>query len=523
MSALTRLINLYFTRRLREIDYFREHPAEVQERQFRYLLANGTQTEFGRDLGMGGIATQQQFRERIPLYDYETIGEFIERMRRGERNVLWPEEARWFAKSSGTTGSKSKYIPVTHAGLHRSHMRGPKDIMALYCHLYPKTDVVNGKMLTLGGSKRIEREGDRTMSGDLSAILIENTPAIASVLRIPDKKTALIPDFDEKVRRISEQSTRCDVRSFTGVPSWNLVMLNRVLEYTGKDNILEIWPRMELFIHGGMDFRPYQAQYRKIIPSPDMRYMETYNASEGFFAIAEEPGRQDMLLMLDYGTYYEFLPTDRMGDPSAVVPLEGVKTGVNYAMLISTCNGLWRYPIGDTVRVESVCPLRITIAIRITGRTKHYINAFGEEIVIDNAESAMDEACTATGAEVAEYTVAPVYMEGRSKGAHEWVVEFRTPPASLKEFTHALDEGLKRVNSDYEAKRFKDTTLTGPQITAVPRGTFERWLRAHGKIGGQNKVPRLYNDRTWADELIRAAAPAPAQPIPAGRDGQASA
>lgn len=519
MSALTRLINLYFTRRLREIDYFREHPAEVQERQFRYLLANGTQTEFGRDLGMGGIATQQQFRERIPLYDYETIGEFIERMRRGERNVLWPEEARWFAKSSGTTGSKSKYIPVTHAGLHRSHMRGPKDIMALYCHLYPKTDVVNGKMLTLGGSKRIEREGDRTMSGDLSAILIENTPAIASVLRIPDKKTALIPDFDEKVRRISEQSTRCDVRSFTGVPSWNLVMLNRVLEYTGKDNILEIWPRMELFIHGGMDFRPYQAQYRKIIPSPDMRYMETYNASEGFFAIAEEPGRQDMLLMLDYGTYYEFLPTDRMGDPSAVVPLEGVKTGVNYAMLITTCNGLWRYMIGDTVQFVSTSPY----TIRITGRTKHYINAFGEEIVIDNAESAMDEACTATGAEVAEYTVAPVYMEGRSKGAHEWVVEFRTPPASLKEFTHALDEGLKRVNSDYEAKRFKDTTLTGPQITEVPRGTFERWLRAHGKIGGQNKVPRLYNDRTWADELIRAAAPAPAQPIPAGRDGQASA
>ena len=299
MAAITKLINLYFSDRLREIDYFREHPAEVQERQFRYLLANGAKTEFGRDLGMKGIATQQQFRDRIPIYDYETISEFIDRTRRGERHVLWPEEAKWFAKSSGTTGSKSKYIPVTLAGMRKSHMRGPKDIMALYCHLYPKTSVVNGKMLTLGGSKRIEREGDNMMSGDLSAILIENTPAIANILRIPDKKTALIPDFDEKVRLISEQSTRQDVRSFTGVPSWNLVMLNRVLEYTGKENILEIWPHMELFVHGGMDFRPYQAQYRKIIPSPDMHYMETYNASEGFFAMADDPARSDMLLMLD--------------------------------------------------------------------------------------------------------------------------------------------------------------------------------------------------------------------------------
>lgn len=519
MAALTKLINLYFSGRLREIDYFREHPAEVQERQFRYLLAAGAQTEFGRDLGMGGIATQQQFRERIPVYDYETISEFIDRTRRGERHVLWPEKAKWFAKSSGTTGSRSKYIPVTTAGLRRSHMRGPKDIMALYCHRYPDTRVVEGKMLTLGGSKRIEREGDRMMSGDLSAILIENTPAIADILRIPDKKTALIPDFDEKVRLISEQSARRDVRSFTGVPSWNLVMLNRVLEYTGKDNILEIWPHMELFVHGGMDFRPYQAQYRKIIPSPDMRYMETYNASEGFFAIAEEPGRQDMLLMLDYGTYYEFLPTDRLGDPTAAVPLEGVKTGVNYAMIITTCNGLWRYMIGDTVQFVSTAPY----TIRITGRTKHYINAFGEEIVIDNAEAAMHEACTATGAEVAEYTVAPVYMEGRSKGAHEWVVEFRTPPANLREFTRAVDEGLRRVNSDYDAKRYRDTTLTEPKITVVPTGTFEGWMRAHGKVGGQNKVPRLYNDRTYADELIRTAEFETEPSLRTGNGGRASA
>lgn len=499
MAAITKIINLYFRQRLREIDYFRKHPAEVQEEQLKYLLKQGIKTEFGRDMGMDTIATRQQFSERLPVYDYQSISEFIDRTRRGEKNVLWPEEAKWFAKSSGTTGSKSKFIPVTMAGLRKSHMRGPKDIMALYCDLYPNSDVVKGKMLTLGGSKKIEREGDSMLSGDLSAILIENTPAIANILRIPDKKTALIPDFDEKVRIISEQSTKEDVRSFTGVPSWNLVMLNKVLEYTGKSNLLEIWPDMELFVHGGMDFRPYEAQYRKIIPSPNMHYMETYNASEGFFAIAEQPGRTDMLLMLDYGIYYEFIPVEQLDNPQAVVPLEGVRTGVNYAMIITTCNGLWRYMIGDTVRFISTDPY----TIKITGRTKHFINAFGEEIVIDNAETAMLAACKATGAEVAEYTAAPVYMEGRSKGAHEWVIEFRRDPTDIGTFTHALDKELQNVNSDYEAKRFKSTTLNEPKVSIVPVGSFEGWLRAQGKIGGQNKVPRLYNDRTYVDELLR--------------------
>lgn len=504
MSAITRLINIYFSRRLHEIDRIRNHPAEVQAEQLRYLLGKGAQTEFGRRYGMERISSPEAFSHNVPICDYESISGDIDRMRRGERNVLWPGRAKWFAKSSGTTGSRSKYIPVTDDGLHRSHMRGPKDIMALYCHLYPRTKVVGGKMLTLGGSKRIEREGESAYSGDLSAILIENTPAIGDILRIPEKKTALIADFDEKVKRICEQSVGQDVRSFTGVPSWNLVMLNRILEATGKDNILEIWPHMELFVHGGMDFRPYQAQYRRIIPSPDMRYMETYNASEGFFSIAEEPGRTDMLLMLDYGTYYEFIPTDTLNDPSTAIPLEGVRTGVNYAMIITNCNGLWRYMIGDTVQFVSTSPY----TIRITGRTKLYVNAFGEEIVIDNAEAAMHAACIATGAEVAEYTVAPVYMEGRSKGAHEWVVEFRIPPRDIDAFGKAVDDGLRQVNSDYDAKRFKDTTLTAPRITVVPAGTFEGWLRAHGKVGGQNKVPRLYNDRTYADELIRRAAEA---------------
>ncbi len=497
MALITNLVNIFFSGRRKEMDHFKRHAEEVQHRQFEYLLREGAKTKFGRESGFAEIKTPEQFRHRLPIYDYDTFTEFIDRSRRGERGVVWPSEIKWFAKSSGTTGAKSKFIPVTEEGLRRSHLRGPKDIMAFYCHLHPESTVVNGKMLTLGGSKKIEREGEKAYSGDLSAILIENTPAIGNILRVPDKQTALIADFDDKVRRICEESTKSDVRSFTGVPSWNLVMLNRVLEYTGKDNILDVWPRMEIFIHGGMDFRPYRAQYRKLIPSPDMRYMETYNASEGFFAIAEEPGRSDMLLMLDYGTYYEFLPIDDLDSPHKAVPIEGVRTGVNYAMIITSCNGLWRYMIGDTVQFVSTDPY----TIRITGRTKHYINAFGEEIVIDNAEAAIHKACEATGAEVAEYTAAPVYMKDGEKGAHEWVVEFYKTPADMDDFTRELDKALQEVNSDYEAKRFKDTTLQLPKITVVPGGTFVSWLRSRGTVGGQSKVPRLFNDRTYVDAL----------------------
>ncbi len=498
MALLPRLVNLFFASRRKEIDHFMRHPDEVQARQLKFLLEKGADTLFGREHGLNSNASAKEFVSRIGLYDYDSFSGYVERVRRGERQVIWPEPVKWFAKSSGTTGAKSKYIPVTQRGLKESHMHGPYDIMVFYCHAYPNTHVMGGKMLTLGGSKRIEREGDKMFSGDLSAILIDNTPKWASWLRIPDRKTALIPDFDEKVRKICEVSAKQDVRSFTGVPSWNLVMLNRVLEYTGKSNMLEVWPRMELFVHGGMDFRPYFRQYERLFPSEGMHYMETYNASEGFFAIADRPGSNEMLLMLDYGIYYEFLPVSDLGDSSKVVPLEGVKPGVNYAMIITTSNGLWRYMIGDTVEFVSTDPYRI----RITGRTRHYINAFGEEVVVGNAESAMLAACLATGAEVAEYTVAPIYMDGRSKGAHEWVVEFRCLPNDLGRFTEELDRALQNVNSDYEAKRFKDTTLCAPQVTVVAEGTFVRWLRKRGTVGGQYKVPRLYNDRTYADQLI---------------------
>lgn len=501
MAIITDIVNLFFSKRLKEIDNFRENPARVQQQQLNYLLQIGRRTQFGKQRGLERVKTVEEFQQAVEISDYEGFHDYIARQKSGEKDVVWPTEVKWYAKSSGTTDANSKYIPVTDQGLKNSHMKGPRDVIAIYAHNNPKSKIFHGKTLTLGGSKKIEREGERAMSGDLSAILIENTPSWAAVRKSPPTEVALIADFDEKVRRIAEVAVKQDIRSFAGVPSWNLVMMNKILEITGKNNLLEIWPDMELFIHGGMNFKPYREEYRRIIPSPDMRYMETYNASEGFFGIADDPAKDDMLLMLDYQTFYEFLPLNEISNHSKAIPLEGVKMGVNYAMILTSSNGLWRYMIGDTVEFTSISPYRI----KITGRTKHYVNAFGEEVVIDNAETALREACDATGAEVVEFSVAPVYMEGKSKGAHEWVVEFRTLPDSLDKFREALDKALQRVNSDYEAKRFKDTTLAEPRISVVPAGTFIKWMTDRGKAGGQNKVPRLFNDRTFVDELLATA------------------
>jgi hypothetical protein len=444
------------------------------------------------------VASVEEFQARVPIRDYEEFFPYIERARLGERGVLWPGETRWFARSSGTTGSKSKYIPVTGDSLAQCHMRGPRDCIAFNVERYPDTRVYGGKTLTLGGSRRIEREGEHALTGDLSAILIENIPAPANLWRSPHKGTALLPDFEHKVERICRECSREDIRSLAGVPSWNLVMLRRMLEYTGCANLLEVWPRLELFIHGGVNFAPYRAIYEQLIPSPAMHYQETYNASEGFFGISDDFS-SDMLLMLDYGMFYEFLPVGRLNEPEAAVPLEGVSTGVNYAIIITSSGGLWRYMIGDTVQFTSTDPYRI----RVSGRTRQYINAFGEEIIVDNAERAVWTACRETRAEVAEYTAAPVYMALDSKGAHQWVVEFdREPEGGVEAFAAALDRALMEVNSDYEAKRWKDTTLLPPVVTPVPLGTFHRWMASMDKTGGQNKVPRLSNDRKYVDKII---------------------
>ncbi len=476
---IAKFLNIFLNHRLREIDHFRRHPTEVQAEQLRYLRSQ--KVKYGLE----------------NIVEYDDIEEWVDRARVGERDVLWPGRTEWFARSSGTT-AKSKYIPVTGAGLRDCHLRGPRDVMAIFVDLYPNSRVFGGKTLTLGGSRRVESHGG-AMTGDLSAILLENTPSWANLRRVPRVETALIPDFDQKVEAICREAVGQDVRSFAGVPSWNLVLMNRILEHTGKKNILEVWPKMELFVHGGIGFEPYRAEYQRIIPSSEMKYMETYNASEGFFGIADDPSRNDMLLMLDYGVYYEFIPMRTLGDKSTAVPLEGVEKDVNYAMVISTSSGLWRYMIGDTVTFTSTDPYRI----KITGRTKQHINVFGEEVMASNAEAAIDEACRETGAEVEEYTVAPIFMHGREKGAHQWVVEFRREPRSLLEFTEALDKALQSVNSDYEAKRFRDTTLQMPTVTPVPHGSFMRWLASKGKVGGQHKVPRLSNERTLVEELTK--------------------
>ncbi|MDR0908072.1 MAG: GH3 auxin-responsive promoter family protein [Rikenellaceae bacterium] len=497
MSLLPKILRTALAPRLRQIERFRRHPAEVQAEQLRYLLGKAAETEFGKAHGFAGIRSIEQFAAAVPVQDYDAAFGCIDRARFGEQDVIWPGEVRWFAKSSGTTGGRSKYIPVTKNGLKQSHIQGPADCIAFNIDRFPSTGVYGGKTLTLGGSHRIEREGEHALTGDLSAILIENAPFIANLRRVPKTSTALIADFEEKIERICEECVGEDVRSLAGVPSWNLVMLRRVLEYTGKANLLEVWPRLELFIHGGVNFSPYREIYERLIPTGGMHYMETYNASEGFFAISDDFS-DDMLLMLDYGIFYEFLPLGELADPSRAIPLEGVRTGVNYAMIISSSNGLWRYLIGDTVEFTSLSPYRL----RISGRTKHYINAFGEEIIVDNAERAIRAASDATGATVTEYTAAPIYMDIDKKGAHQWVVEFATPPADIEAFRGALDRGLQELNSDYEAKRYKNTTLYAPTVTPVPEGTFLRWMQSRGKTGGQNKVPRLSNDRTYIDQIL---------------------
>jgi hypothetical protein len=498
MDLLPKIIGAAFAHRLRVIERFRRHPFEVQHEQLRRLVSRGGATGFGRDHGLHGATTFEKFQSRVPVRDYDGFFPYIERARCGERNVLWSGETRWFARSSGTTAAKSKYIPVTRDSLWQSHMRGPRDCIAFNVDRHPTTRVYGGKTLTLGGSRRIEREGEHALTGDLSAILIENIPGLANHWRVPRTRTALLPDFERKVEQICRECSGKDVRSLAGVPSWNLVMLRRMLEYTGKSHLLEVWPNLELFVHGGVNFAPYREVYRRLIPSPSMHYQETYNASEGFFGIADDFG-QDMLLMLDYGIFYEFLPTSHLHDPSKAVPLEGVRKGVNYALIITSSGGLWRYLIGDTVRFTSTDPYRI----RISGRTRQYINAFGEEVIVDNAEQAVCAACRATGAEVAEYSAAPVYMEFDSKGAHQWVIEFRRAPDDIDVFASALDRALMEHNSDYEAKRWHDTTLCAPIVTPVPPGTFHRWMEQRGKTGGQNKVPRLANDRQYIEDILK--------------------
>ena len=463
------------------------------------LTSKAENTEWGREHGFASLSTYEDFAASSPVNTYEDLKQAIDRMRQGERDILWPGQVRWYAKSSGTTNDKSKFIPVSKDGLKDTHYAGGRDAVTWYLGNNPHSRIFDGKALILGGSHAPNYNLKNSLVGDLSAILIENINPLVNLVRVPKKETALLADFELKRDRIAHEAIRENVTNLSGVPSWMLSVMNRVLEITGKDNLSEVWPNLEMFFHGGVAFTPYREQYKKLIPSANMHYMETYNASEGFFGIQDDPSDLSMSLMLDYGVFYEFIPMDEIENPNPhVLPLWGVETGKNYAMLISTTSGLWRYMIGDTVRFTSTNPYKFVI----TGRTKFFINAFGEELIVDNAEAGLAEACKRTGAQVLEYTAAPVFMDGDGKCRHQWLIEFAQEPEDVTMFAQILDETLQHVNSDYEAKRYKDITLQSLELVVARRGLFHEWLASKGKLGGQHKVPRLSNNRVHIEEML---------------------
>lgn len=498
--GLTSIIsNLYFRPRWRELEQHQKNGVELQHEVLRYLISRGKRTEYGQSHYFATMKGYEDFAKFVPVNTYEELKGDIDRMRHGEKDVLWPGQVRWYAKSSGTTNDKSKFIPVSGEGLKNLHYQGGSDVVAFYLRNNPDSRMFEGKGLILGGSHSPNYDFTDSLVGDLSAILIENINPLANLIRVPKKETALLSNFELKRDRIAAETMRKNVTNISGVPSWMLSVLVRVLELTGKEHLEEVWPNLEVFFHGGIAFTPYRSQYERIITKSDMRYMETYNASEGFFGIQDDPADKSMLLMLDYGVFYEFLPMDELGsDNPHIVPLEGVEVGRNYAMLISTSCGLWRYEIGDTVQFTSRNPYKFVI----TGRTKYFINAFGEELIMDNAEKGLALACKETGAVVSEYTAAPVFMDDKGKCRHQWLVEFAKAPESLNAFADALDKHLQEINSDYEAKRFHDVTLQRLEIVQARKNLFNDWLKRKGKLGGQHKVPRLSNSRKNIDELL---------------------
>ncbi|RZJ63416.1 MAG: GH3 auxin-responsive promoter family protein [Flavobacterium sp.] len=483
--------------RIHQIELFLKYPNEVQEELLLNLIRTSEFTAVGKEFDFQSIKSYQTFTERVPVSTYEDLQPNIERTRQGEQYVFWHSPIKWFAKSSGTTNAKSKFIPVSPEALEDCHYKGSKDLLCMYLNNNEDSQLFLGKSLRLGGSSQIY-EDNNTFFGDLSAILIENMPIWAEFSSTPSNKVSLMSEWESKLAAIISETRNENVTSFAGVPSWMMVLLNRVLETAGKQNLLEIWPNLEVYFHGGVSFEPYRDQYKKLLPKNNFQYYEIYNASEGFFAIQDQNGSSDLLLMLDYGIFYEFIPMDVFGtSKEKAIRLSEVELHKNYAIVITTNSGLWRYLIGDTVRFTSLSPYRI----RITGRTKHHINVFGEELMVENTDAALARACERTGLEVLDYTVAPVFMDGKEKGAHEWMVEFRNPPRDSSEFTKILDETLQSLNSDYEAKRYNNMTLNPLTLNIARPNLFYDWLRDEGKLGGQNKIPRLSNQRDYLEKL----------------------
>jgi len=492
------LASWFLKKRFHQIELFLKYPIDVQNELLEHLLHTAKNTEIGKQYDFASISTYREFAERVPVTSYEDNHLQIERARKGESNIFWPTPIKWFAKSSGTTNSKSKFIPVSSASLEHCHYAASKDLLCMYLNNNPDANLFLGKSLRLGGSKELYKE-NATVYGDLSAILIDNMPFWAEYSSTPNNEVSLMADWELKMQAIVDQTIQENVTSLAGVPSWMLVLLNNVLESTGKSNLFEIWPNLEVYFHGGVNFDPYIEQYNAILPKDNFRYYEIYNASEGFFAIQDRNANKELLLMLDYGIFYEFIPMDTYGSASEkIIPLEQVQVAKNYAIVITTNAGLWRYKIGDTVRFTSISPFRI----KVTGRTKHHINVFGEELIIENAETALKQASKHTQCEIVDYTAAPIFMEGREKGAHEWIIEFKTPPKDLSLFTKSLDSALMDVNSDYQAKRFNNITLNMPKVHVARQRLFYDWLKQKNKLGGQHKVPRLSNKRNFIEELL---------------------
>ena len=498
--SITSLLGGVFKSRQTHIEAYTHNSEEIQRRVMTHLVQQGQRTQYGKTWGMNNVRTYEDFANRMPVTTYEELKGPIDRMRHGEADVLWPGVVKWFAKSSGTTNDKSKFIPVSADGLKNIHYKGGKDAVALYLRNNPKSKLFDGRSLILGGSHSPNYNVANSIVGDLSAILIENINPLANLVRVPKKSIALMTDFEAKREAIARQTLHANITNISGVPSWMLSVLVRVLELSGKNTLAEAWPGLEVFFHGGIAFGPYREQYHHLVGSSQMQYMETYNASEGFFGLQDAPNDESMLLMLDYDVFYEFIPMDEFGrDNATIVPLWGVVPGQNYAMVISTSCGLWRYIIGDTVMFTSTQPYKF----KITGRTKYFINAFGEELIMDNAEQGLAYACKTTGAEVLEYTAAPVFMDAEAKCRHQWLIEFSRQPSSLDAFAKTLDQRLQQLNSDYEAKRHKDITLQQLEVVVARPNLFNDWLKSKGKLGGQHKVPRLGNSRKNIDELLQ--------------------
>lgn len=499
MSLIHRLTSSVFKKNVKRIEKVVNDPYQTQSDTFNFLINYAKHTEWGKKNDFAGIRSIGDFQNRFPVQDYDTLKPFIDRIMRGEENILWPSKIKWFAKSSGTTSDKSKFIPVTELALKECHYKAGRDVLGMYLHNHPGSKLFSGKTLLMGGSHQINNLNHYSKFGDVSAVMMQNMPLFGKIAMTPSLKIALMEEWESKIEAMANYTLHQKVTSIAGVPTWTIVLIRKLFEKTGKNNLADIWPCLELYIHGGVSFKPYRSQFNELIRKDNMHYIETYNASEGFFAFQDRLNADDLLIMPDYGIFYEFIPMEEFDSEfPKTIPLNEVELNKNYAVVISTNAGLWRYKIGDTVKFTSLKPYRL----QISGRVKHFINAFGEELIVDNSDKAIAEACLQTHAKVMDYTAGPIYIEGNEKGGHEWIIEFETMPADIGEFTTILDKTLQSINSDYEAKRYKDLALKTPVVHVAETGTFYKWLKSKGKLGGQHKIPRLSNDRKYLEEIL---------------------